>query len=52
MKFEWETKRIGFRIIFNKPVPILKDGFEIVLFPPKGLSLYNLILPYRYKRER
>jgi len=50
-RFELEKQRIGFRVIFDKPIPFFRDGFEIVLFPPKGLPWYNMLLPYRYERR-
>jgi hypothetical protein len=52
VKFELEKKRFGFRILFDKPMPFFRDGFEIALFKPKHLPWYNNILPYRYKRDR
>ena len=51
VKIEIEKSRIGVRVIFDKPKPFFRDGFEIVLLPPKGLPWYNLFLPYRYERK-
>ena len=52
MKIEWEKKRIGIIILFDKPKPFFRDGIELVLFPPKGLPWYNHIIPYRYNRRK
>jgi len=46
VKFELDKKRIGFRIVFNSRKLFLKDGFEVALFPPRGVPWYALFYTY------
>jgi len=49
MRFEWDKKHIGFRVMFDRPRTRKNlNGVEFLLWPRQGLPWWNLLLPYVY----